>query len=319
MINLLYLTNLNSVFSRFPKIKVATTLGFMVAILSAALSALPDVITKPIVDPQTNGVAPIEPLLVVFIMYLMTGIFFTPLTKLQKSNVKIKKSSWIVIMVYGVALASSTIAFSFGLQETSATNASILTNSETVFTILIGMLICKECLSKKELLPLALIVVGAIFLPVGSDIYNQKFEFSQFVFGDILILISGFIYCLCTFIAKRASTIKTTSVVQIMSFSGAGFVFILMLIFQTDFTIDHSAFSLLSFVGIAGIGGSVLFFVMAVRLIGAVRTILIFSSTTVFGVLYSGIYLLEPISLFHVSSVALVVSGLHQLRFRLAA
>jgi hypothetical protein len=69
-----------------------------------------------------SGVAPTEPLLVVFIMYLMTGIFFTPLTKLQKSNVRVKKSSWIVIMVYGIALASSTLAFSFGLQETSATN-----------------------------------------------------------------------------------------------------------------------------------------------------------------------------------------------------
>jgi drug/metabolite transporter (DMT)-like permease len=216
-------------------------------------------------------------------------------------------------------LASSTLVFSFGLQETSATNASILTNSETVFTILIGILICKECLTKKEIMPFALISVGAIFLPIGSDIYNQKFAFSEFVFGDILILISGFIYCLCTFIAKRASTIKTTSVVQIMSFSGAAFIFIIMMIFQVDFAIELSNFSLLSFVGIAGIGGSVLFFVMAVRLIGAVRTILIFSSTTIFGILYSGLYLLEPINLFHVSSVALVVWGLHQLRYRLAA
>jgi drug/metabolite transporter (DMT)-like permease len=319
MVNLLYLTNLSSVFSRFPKIKVATTLGFTVAILSAALSALPDVITKPIIDPGTDGIVPTEPLLVVLIMYLMTGIFFTPLAKLQKPRVKIKRSSWGILIIYGVASASSTLVFSFGLQETSATNASILTNSETVFTVLIGMLLCKECLAKKELLPLTLIVVGAIFLPIGSDIYNQKFAFSEFVFGDILILISGFIYCLCTFIAKRASVIKTTSVVQIMSFSGAAFIFILMLVFQTDFAIDQSDFSLLSFVGIAGIGGSVLFFVMAVRMIGAVRTILIFSSTTVFGVLYSGIYLLEPISLFHVSSVALVVLGLHQLRYRLAA
>jgi drug/metabolite transporter (DMT)-like permease len=318
MINSTYFTRHNPIF-KFPKIKIATTLGFVVAILSAALSALPDVLTKPMVDPATDGVVPTDPLVVVLIMYLMTGIFFTPLTKLQKSNVTIKKPSLLVLIIYGVALASSTLVFSFGLQETSATNASILTNSETVFTILIGILICKECLTKKEIMPFALISVGAIFLPIGSDIYNQKFAFSEFVFGDILILISGFIYCLCTFIAKRASTIKTTSVVQIMSFSGAAFIFIIMMIFQVDFAIELSNFSLLSFVGIAGIGGSVLFFVMAVRLIGAVRTILIFSSTTIFGILYSGLYLLEPINLFHVSSVALVVWGLHQLRYRLAA
>lgn len=319
MINALYSTKINTVFSRFPKIKIATTLGFVVAILSAALSALPDVITKPLIDPKTDGIVPTEPLLVVLIMYLMTGVFFTPITKLQKSHTPIKRSNWLILIIYGIASASSTVAFSFGLQETSATNASILANSETVFTVLIGMLICKECLAKREILPLSLIVLGGIFIPIGSDIHNQGFAFSEFVFGDILILISGFIYCLCTFIAKRASTIKTTRVVQVMSFSGAAFVFALMLVFQTSFAIDPSNFSLLSFVGVAGIGGSILFFVLAVRLIGAVRTILIFSSATIFGVLYSGIYLLEPITLFHVSSVAFVVFGLHQLRYRLAA
>ena len=283
------------------------------------MSSLPDVISKPIVDPSVDGIAPIEPLVVVFIMYLMTGLFFTPITKMQKSTTPIKKSSYLVLILYGVASACSTLAFSFGLKETSATNASILANSEIVFTVLIGMIIFKEYLAKKEILPFVLIAAGAIFLPIGSDIYEHKFAFSEFVFGDIMIVISGFIYCLCTFIAKHAGQVKITRVVQIMSLSGAIFSFILMLVFQTPFTIDLSNFSILSFVGIAGIGGSVLFFVMAVRLIGAVRTILIFSSATVFGVIYSAIYLLELVNLFTVSSLVIVTMGLYRLRYKLAA
>lgn len=283
------------------------------------MSSLPDVISKPIVDPSVDGIAPIEPLVVVFIMYLMTGLFFTPITKMQKSTTPIKKSSYVVLILYGVASACSTLAFSFGLKETSATNASILANSEIVFTVLIGMIIFKEYLAKKEILPFVLIAAGAIFLPIGSDIYEHKFAFSEFVFGDIMIVVSGFIYCLCTFIAKHASQVKITRVVQIMSLSGALFSFILMLIFQTPFTVGMSNFSILSFVGIAGIGGSVLFFVMAVRLIGAVRTILIFSSATVFGVIYSAIYLLELINPFTVSSLVIVTMGLYRLRYKLAA
>ena len=309
----------NSVFFRLPKIKTSTTIGFAVAILAAALSSLPDVISKPIVDPSVDGIAPIEPLVVVFIMYLMTGLFFTPITKMQKSTTPIKKSSYLVLILYGVASACSTLAFSFGLKETSATNASILANSEIVFTVLIGMIIFKEYLAKKEILPFVLIAAGAIFLPIGSDIYEHKFAFSEFVFGDIMIVISGFIYCLCTFIAKHAGQVKTTRVVQIMSLSGALFSFILMLVFQTPFTVDLSNFPILSFVGIAGIGGSVLFFVMAVRLIGAVRTILIFSSATIFGVIYSVIYLSELINLFTISSLVIVTMGLHRLRYKLAA
>lgn len=283
------------------------------------MSSLPDVISKPIVDPKVDGIAPIAPLMTVFIMYLMTGLFFTPITKLQKSTTPIKKSSYLVIIIYGVSSACSTLAFSFGLKETSATNASILSNSEIVFTVLIGMIIFKEYLVKKEVLPFVLIAAGAIFLPIGSDIYEHQFAFSEFVFGDIMIILSGFIYCLCTFIAKHASNVKTTRVVQIMSLSGALFCFILMLVSQTPFMIDLSNLSVLSFVGIAGIGGSVLFFVMAVRLIGAVRTILIFSSATVFGVIYSAIYLLEPINPFTISSLGIVTMGLYRLRYKLAA
>ncbi|MBI5698570.1 MAG: DMT family transporter [Thaumarchaeota archaeon] len=313
MASSLYFASLNSIFSKFPKIKISTTLGFVAATLSAAFSALPDVVTKPIVDPGVNGAVPTDPILLVLIMYLITGIFFSPLTKLQKSRSKIKKSSWLILIIYGVASASSTIAFSFGLQETSATNASILANSETVFTVLIGIMACREYLEKKEILPFALIVTGAILLPIGSDVYQHKFEFSKFVFGDVMILISGLIYGACPFITKHASSVNTVKVVQVMSLSGACFCIALMLIFHTPFGLGLSDFSLLSFVGISGIGGSVMFFVMAARLIGAVRSILVFSSSSVFGIIYSVVYLSEPISSFIILSLVVTTTGLYLL------
>lgn len=308
------ISNFNSIFSKFSKIKISTTIGFSAALLSAAFSALPDVITKPIVDPSAEGIFPTDPILVVLIMYLITGLFFTPLTKLQKKpNDVIKKTSWIALVVYGVASACSTIAFSFGLQETSATNASILANSETVFTVLIGIIVYKEYLAKKEISPFSLIVMGAILLPIGSDIYEQKFEFSKFVFGDIMILISGLIYGACPFISKHANGVSTTKVVQVMSLSGACFCVGLLIFFKTPLVIDMTDFSLLSFVGVAGIGGSVLFYVLSARLIGAVRSILIFSSTSVFGIVYSWIYLLETIDVFIISSLILTITGLYLL------
>lgn len=308
----LNLGNFNTIFSKITKNRLSTTIGFAAAILSAAFSALPDVITKPIVDPGISS-ASTSPILVVLIMYLMTGIFFSPLTKLQKSKSKIKKSSWIIMIIYGVASASSTIAFSFGLQGTSATNASILANSETVFTVLIGIVVCKEYLEKRELLPFSLIAVGAILLPIGSDVYQHKFELSKFVFGDVMILISGFIYGACPFITKHASSVGTVKVVQVMSLSGASLCVALMLVFHTPFVLELSNFSLLSFVGISGIGGSVMFYVIASRLVGAVRSILVFSSSSVFGIVYSVVYLLEPLNLFIISSLIVVITGLYLL------
>lgn len=311
--SLLYPSNFNSIFSKISRIKLATTMGFAAALLSAAFSALPDVITKPIVDP-TNGSAPMDPILIVLIMYLMAGMFFSPITKFQKTKqTRIKKTSWIAMIVYGFASAASTIAFSFGLQETTATNASILANSETIFTVLVGIFVYREYLAKKEIPPFALIAIGAIFLPIGSDIYQQKFELSKFVFGDVMILISGFIYGICPFISKHAGDVNTAKVVQVMSLSGASLCIALLLIFQTPIVLNIIDFSLLSFVGIAGIGGSVLFFVLAARLIGAVRSILIFSSASVFGIIYAGIYLLESIDVFIIFSLILTIGGLYLL------
>lgn len=307
------LANFNTIFSKLSKIKIATTIGFAAALLSAAFSALPDVVTKPIVDP-VDGSAPMDPILIVLIMYLVTGIFFSPITKFQKTKQSvIKKTSWIAMIVYGCASAASTIAFSFGLQETTATNASILSNSETIFTVLVGVFVYREYLAKKEIPPFALIAIGAIFLPIGSDIYEQKFELSKFMFGDVMILISGFIYGICPFISKHAGDVSTTKVVQVMSLSGACLCIALLLVFQTPIVLNLTNFSILSFVGIAGIGGSVLFFVLAARLIGAVRSILIFSSASVFGIIYSGVYLLESIDIFIILSLILTTTGLYLL------
>jgi drug/metabolite transporter (DMT)-like permease len=313
------LHKVNTVLARFYKIKSANTMGFAVAIIAAALSSLPDVITKPIIDPTVAGVVPTDPLFVVFIMYMMTGIVFTPISKLQKPKTRVKKSSYLVLIIYGIASAFSTLAFSYGLKETSATNASILANSEIVFTVLIGMIMYKEYLAKKEILPFVLIAAGAIFMPIASDVYEHKFEFTKFVFGDAMVLLSGFIYCICTFIAKHAGTVNTAKVVQVMSLSGAGICFALMMATDASFAITSSDLTLLSFIGVAGIGGSVLFFVLAVRLIGAVRTILVYSSSTAFGIVYSGAYLLEAINPFTVSSIVIVAVGLYRLRFKLAA
>lgn len=280
---------------------------------------MPDVISKPILDPNVAGVVPTDPLFVVFIMYMMTGMVFTPISKIQKPKTRIKKSSYLVLVIYGVASAFSTLAFSYGLKETSATNASILANSEIVFTVLIGMIMYKEYLAKKEILPFVLIAAGAILMPIASDVYEHKFEFTKFVFGDAMVLLSGFIYCICTFIAKHAGTVNTAKVVQVMSLSGAGLCFALMMATDASFAINSSDLTLLSFIGVAGIGGSVLFFVLAVRLIGAVRTILVYSSSTAFGIVYSGVYLLESVNPFTISSIVIVAAGLYRLRFKLAA
>jgi drug/metabolite transporter (DMT)-like permease len=312
----------NSILSKFSsnsKLKKSTTIGVAVAILAAAFSALPNVIPKSMMDDNTSGIIP-NPIMLVFVIYVINGLFFTGVAKNKNPINKIGKTTLLLLVLLGLVESAGTLAYTIGLQDSSAVNASILVNGETIFAILLGITIFRERLGKNEIFPFLLITVGAIFIPLGADLYEHDWQLTDFVFGDMLIILSGFFYCLDTFIAKKIShAISTRRVVHIMSCTGAVFTLFLMILFEIPFDITWDQISIMSFVGLFGIGITMMFFVMALRLIGAVRTVLIYSTTTIFSVIYSSLYLSEMITVFNFVSVGIIMFGLFVLRNRLGA
>ena len=69
---------------------------------------------------------------------------------------------------------------------------------------------------------------------------------------------------------------------------------------------------------ILGTGMSTLFFLMALKMIGTVRTVLLYSTTAVFGVIFSGLFLAETITSVDIISLVLVLTGIFLLRNKLA-
>ena len=310
-------------FSKFSKLKNKTVgAGFAFAILAAAFSALPNVIPKPLMEENAAaGIVP-NPLMLVFVIYVVNSLLFSPFRKSQRKspNVKSKKMTMILLILLGAVEASGTLSYTIGLQETSATNASILVNSETIFAILLGIMIFREKLSKQEMLPFFLIVIGSILIPIGTDMHHNNWELSDFMIGDLLVVMSGFFYCLDTFIAKKLSdNIKTRHIVHIMSCTGAIMALSLMVFFEIPFDIALDQLSVMSVVGFLGIGVTMMLFVMALRLIGAVRTVLIYSTTTVFSIAYSALILSETITLLNITSAACVLVGLFVLRNKIGS
>jgi drug/metabolite transporter (DMT)-like permease len=62
----------------------------------------------------------------------------------------------------------------------------------------------------------------------------------------------------------------------------------------------------------------VYFILIALRYIGAVRTILVFSTTTVFGVMFANLLLGEIISMANIGAIGVVLVGTYLLRKKLA-
>jgi len=292
--------------------------GYYFIILAAALAALIHVISKPMLENTSNQVE-INPVVMAFLIYFICGIFFTPLVKKSPGISKLLRRDVMFMILIGIAEGAGLITYFYGISTTTAVNASIFSNSEIIFALVIAMVIFKERLNIKECIPFSMIVIGMMVIPIGNDLYQNNFSFGNLVTGDILIIFSGLLYAidvtLCKYLGDKFDVKKT---VQIISFTCAAITISIIVLFQIPMNIELAQLPNILIMSIIGTGMSTLFFLMGIKLIGAVRTVLLYSTTSVFGIIFSGIILSEAITYSDVISVALVISGIAILRNKLA-
>ena len=292
-------------------------LGYVLAIASAALFGLIHTVSKPLLSSSSTAVE-INPITLAAIIYIINGLFFTPIKKNVNSTYKITRKNFFIIIMIGVAEVIALIMYFFGLKESTAVNASILANSEIIFTILVAMTVFREKLKKRELWPFALMIAGIVFVPLGYELYHNGLVFTDLVVGNLLIIFSGVFYAIDVNLSKYVSNkIDPKRIVQLASLAAGGLAFSLILILQIPFEIDFRQIPSIVVIGLFGTGIATFFFIISLRFIGAIRTILLFSTTTVFGMVFAAIFLQETVTLSHVFSIILVSSGTYLLRNRL--
>lgn len=292
--------------------------GYTIILSAAALAALLHTISKPLLDSSISGITEINPITLAAIMFLFNGLFFTPIKRKTESKGALGRKNIFILVVLGILEISAIITYFFGLKDSTAVNASILTNGEILFAILIAVMIYRDRIEKKEMPPFSMIITGIILLPIGYDLYRTGLVVTDLVFGNLLLILSGVFVALdinlCRYITDKIGPKKIT---QWVSFIGSGFAFLLILIFQIPFNIDPQQLPSIAIIGLFGTGMTTFLFLISLRLIGTVRSILLFSTTSVFGVIFASIFLQESITLTNVTSIILVSAGLYMLRNRL--
>ena len=291
-------------------------LGVVLTLAAASMEALADVIPKPLM--ADTQILPASPLLIVFLIYIVNGAIFTPFTIKSKPLSKFSIKPLYALTALGIVEVLSTIFFLYGLKDTSAINASILGNSEIVFGVIIAMIVLGERIKRKEILPFMLIGFGAILIPLGTDISDGGFM-TNFVVGDLMILISGlFLGIVMTMYKRMGDKFDSRRIIQYTSFVGAAVALGCILVMGIPFELDPTHLPTILITGVIGIGMPVFFILIALRYIGAIRTILVFSTTTIFGVMFSNLLLGETISMANVGAMGIVIVGTYLLRNRLA-
>ena len=287
--------------------------GYLAAFISAALVGSIFPIAKPILASQ------IQPLTLSSMTYLIAGFFMLPITLIGKRNKKekesLKKDDYAILLVIGL-LGGGIAPFLFfeGLKRTTASDASVLEGGELLFTVIMALLFFKEKLTKIGYLGITITIIGITLISLSSNINGQDNWYNfNLNFGNILIIFSTLCWGLDNNISKIISKriTNTAKIVLVKSLIGGTLLLIISFYLGYKLNIEINQIPYLLILGIGGFGLSLFFFIESLRIIGTLKTIVIFSSSTIFGLILSFFILNEKIGIMQLIATTLVILGLY--------
>ncbi len=238
--------------------------------------------------------------------------FLNSRTKRQKEI--LKRNDYFNLLIIGV-IGGGLAPFLFfeGLNKTTASDASVLEGGELLFTAMIALIFFKERLTKIGYIGIFITIIGitAISFLSNNNSYNL-FNFKM-NFGDILIILSTLCWGLDNNISKIISKkiINTAKIVMIKSLLGGMLLFVILYFSTYKLNVQISQLPYLLFLGIGGFGLSLFFFIESLRIIGTLKTITIFSTSAIFGLILSHFLLDEKIGILQIIATVLILWGLY--------
>jgi len=272
--------------------------GYVGAVLAALLFGISSTLNK-------IALRNVHPMIVAGSIYLTAGIVlmflrFTPLKDkiLKKLEFKVKTQEFFsrrdfliltFIVLFGSFLAP--LSFMFGLNKTTAVNASLLLNTETLFTVLIALLVFKEKASGRSIIGILLILIGAAVISTENF---KEVELSKGILGNILIILAGLSWAIDNNLSKLLSVKRDLLLVtSLKGLFGGGALLILASLIGIRFYIPLQSLPYILTVGAFSIGFSIVLFLFALREIGAMKTGAIFSTSSLIGALFAFLILGE--------------------------
>ncbi|MDE2026753.1 MAG: DMT family transporter, partial [Patescibacteria group bacterium] len=272
------------------------------AILCAILVGSISTASKPVLV-NTN------PIMYGALVYLLAALSSVPLSYKVK-GFQVKARDWP--LVFAITISGSILAptlFFTGLEQTTASDTAILSNSEMIFTVLFALIFFKEKLKLRGYLAVVLVLTGVF-------IVTTNLQFSNFLDlkkqGNLLIILSMALWALDNNMSKIAAhRIDISRLVQLKGLIGGSVLLIFALAVKIPLGITELEIPNLLLVGLVGFGIALYLFLHSLRRIGTVKTMLIYSTGTVFGLLFASIFLHEKIGTYQIPAIALMLTGIY--------
>lgn len=149
-----------------------------------------------------------------------------------------------------------------------------------------------------------------------SLVVTTDLKFSNSLFGlnlgNLLVIGSSLFWAvdnnISKIITKRVDILK---IAQLKSGIGGGILLVVFLSTNIPFLLDASQIPFVLLLGIVGFAASLYFFLRALRTIGILKTIVIFATSSAFGLIFAITFLHEKISEFQILAMGIMILGVY--------
>lgn len=270
--------------------------GYTSAIIGALLFGSVSTVAKPVVSS-------VNPLLLSCLVYLICGLAITPVVKRVKYSVRRKDYLLLLITSISGAVIAPAMFF-FGLKLTTATDSSLLSNGEIIFSILLALTIFGEKLNRIGYIAMALVLTGVIVVTTNLQFDNSLLKVNPgnlFIIGATLFW--GLDNNIIRILSHRIDIPNVRAcVIYWMHYSTS---------LGIPLSINLIVIPYILLLGIVGFAASLYFFLQGLRRLGTTNTLLILSLSSVFGIILAAIFLHERITIIQIIAVGIMMSGLY--------
>jgi drug/metabolite transporter (DMT)-like permease len=256
----------------------------------------------------------VPPLTIALYTQFLPGLLFLP--ALVRHRVPRKDAPLLALITLSGAFAAP-VAFYVGLTQTTAANAALLSNSESVFTVVIAFAILGERLSRRGYVALAGVVVGAFTVTTGLQLGNLAS--AQYLAGNLLVILGTFFWGVdnsgSAVLSQRSRIVPMISAKLLL---GAALLLVVIIPAGAPLVPSGPEAWILFVIAFGCVAAFTLLFYYSLRTIGAMRAGSILSTSALWGALISLILFPgEPLSpaqvaggvLMVVATIALYVFG----------
>ncbi len=175
-------------------------------------------------------VVDMDPLVLSFYRYFLGFIPLTPffISELKKQTKRPEPGEIISMALLGfIGITLFSVGLFYGIKLSTAINGALLTNTQPIFTAILGPILIAEVLSKKKLLGV-LVGISGMVLVVTNGIFTTVAIEGTAVTGNLLLIGASLVLSLYSMLIKKYAIIYGSIIpTWISMLSGTFFIFII--------------------------------------------------------------------------------------------